>query len=80
MFRIGVGMLVLLMVSQVLVGCYNWFWFEIDGVNVSVVFNQEDVEWLWIGLFEQCEEIFVCGLGVGSVEQCWLLLLLVGYV
>ncbi|WP_447898133.1 Gfo/Idh/MocA family protein [Stenotrophomonas sepilia] len=69
MFRTGAGTLASLTVSQVSAGRHNRLWFEIDGANASVAFNQEDAERLWIGLPEQREEIFVRGPGAGSAEQ-----------
>ncbi len=66
MFRTGAGTLASLTVSQVSAGRHNRLWFEIDGANASVAFNQEDAERLWIGRPEQREEIFVRG----GCRQC----------
>ncbi|MBK0024851.1 Gfo/Idh/MocA family oxidoreductase [Stenotrophomonas sp. S48] len=69
MFRTGAGTLASLTVSQVSAGRHNRLWFEIDGANASVAFNQEDPERLWIGRPDQREETFVRGPGAGSDEQ-----------
>lgn len=69
MFRTGAGTLASLTVSQVSAGRHNRLWFEIDGANASVAFNQEDPERLWIGRPDQREETFVRGPGAGSAEQ-----------
>lgn len=69
MFRTGAGTLASLTVSQVSAGRRNRLWFEIDGAQASVAFDQEDPERLWIGLPDQREEVFVRGPGAGSAEQ-----------
>jgi predicted dehydrogenase len=79
MFRTGAGTLASLTVSQVSAGRRNRLWFEIDGANASVAFNQEDAERLWIGLPDQREEIFVRGPGAGSAEQRRLSVLPAGH-
>ena len=38
-----------LTVSQVSPGRKNRLWIEVDAANSSVVFDQEDADWLWIG-------------------------------
>ncbi|KGM25196.1 Gfo/Idh/MocA family protein [Stenotrophomonas maltophilia] len=79
MFRTGAGTLASLTVSQVSAGRQNRLWFEIDGANASVAFNQEDAERLWIGLPDQREEIFVRGPGAGGAEQRRLSVLPAGH-
>ncbi|MBB5877502.1 Gfo/Idh/MocA family oxidoreductase [Xanthomonas sp. 3498] len=69
MLRTGAGTLASLTVSQVSAGRRNRLWFEIDGAQASVAFDQEDAERLWIGRPDQREEIFVRGPGAGSAEQ-----------
>jgi predicted dehydrogenase len=69
LFKTGNGTLASLTVSQVSAGRRNRLWFEIDGAQASVAFDQEDSERLWIGLPDQREEIFVRGPGAGSAEQ-----------
>lgn len=69
LFKTGNGTLASLTVSQVSAGRRNRLWFEIDGSQASVAFDQEDSERLWIGLPDQREEIFVRGPGAGSAEQ-----------
>ncbi|TQM12147.1 putative dehydrogenase [Pseudoxanthomonas sp. 3HH-4] len=69
LFKTGNGTLASLTVSQVSAGRRNRLWFEIDGAQASVAFDQEDSERLWIGLPNQREEIFVRGPGAGSAEQ-----------
>ena len=36
-------------ISQISAGRKNRLWFEIDGANASVAFNQEEAERLWVG-------------------------------
>ncbi|MFL0335104.1 Gfo/Idh/MocA family protein [Stenotrophomonas maltophilia] len=79
LFRTGAGTLASLTVSQVSAGRRNRLWFEIDGANASVAFNQEDAERLWIGLPDQREETFVRGPGAGSAEQRRLSVLPTGH-
>ncbi|HDS1148139.1 MULTISPECIES: Gfo/Idh/MocA family protein [Stenotrophomonas] len=79
LFRTGAGTLASLTVSQVSAGRRNRLWFEIDGANASVAFNQEDAERLWIGLPDQREETFVRGPGAGSAEQRRLSVLPAGH-
>ena len=79
MFRTRAGTLASLTVSQVSAGRRNRLWFEIDGANASVAFDQEDAERLWIGLPDQREEIFVRGPGAGSAEQRRLSVLPAGH-
>ncbi|UYK83432.1 Gfo/Idh/MocA family oxidoreductase [Xanthomonas sacchari] len=69
MLRTGAGTLASLTVSQVSAGRRNRLWFEIDGAQASVAFDQEDAERLWIGRPDQREEVFVRGPGAGSAEQ-----------
>ena len=69
LFKTGNGTLASLTVSQVSAGRRNRLWFEIDGAQASVAFDQEDSERLWIGRPDQREEIFVRGPGAGSAEQ-----------
>lgn len=79
MFRTGAGTLASLTVSQVSAGRHNRLWFEIDGAQASVAFNQEDAERLWVGRPDQREEIFVRGPGAGSAEQRRLSVLPAGH-
>jgi len=79
MFRTGAGTLASLTVSQVSAGRHNRLWFEIDGAQASVAFNQEDAERLWVGLPDQREEVFVRGPGAGSAEQRRLSVLPAGH-
>ena len=79
MFRTGAGTLASLTVSQVSAGRRNRLWFEIDGANASIAFDQEDAERLWIGLPDQREEIFVRGPGAGTAEQRRLSVLPAGH-
>ncbi|WP_447592430.1 Gfo/Idh/MocA family protein [Stenotrophomonas rhizophila] len=79
MFRTGAGTLASLTVSQVSAGRHNRLWFEIDGAQASVAFNQEDAERLWIGRPDQREEVFVRGPGAGSAEQRRLSVLPAGH-
>lgn len=79
MFKTGAGTLASLTVSQVSAGRHNRLWFEIDGAQASVAFNQEDAERLWVGRPDQREEIFVRGPGAGSAEQRRLSVLPAGH-
>ncbi len=79
MFRTGAGTLASLTVSQVSAGRHNRLWFEIDGAQASVAFNQEDAERLWVGRPDQREEMFVRGPGAGSAEQRRLSVLPAGH-
>jgi len=79
MFRTGAGTLASLTVSQVSAGRHNRLWFEIDGAQASVAFNQEDAERLWVGRPDQREETFVRGPGAGSAEQRRLSVLPAGH-
>ncbi|ALN88130.1 oxidoreductase, NAD-binding Rossmann fold family protein [Lysobacter capsici] len=79
MFKTAGGTLASLTVSQVSAGRRNRLWFEIDGAQASVAFDQEDSERLWIGLPDQREEIFVRGPGAGSSEQRRLSVLPAGH-
>jgi len=69
LFKTEGGTLASLTVSQVSAGRKNRLWFEIDGAQASVVFDQEDCERLWMGFPDQREEVFVRGPGAGSAEQ-----------
>ncbi|MGS1076930.1 Gfo/Idh/MocA family protein [Pseudoxanthomonas beigongshangi] len=79
LFKTGNGTLASLTVSQVSAGRRNRLWFEIDGAQASVAFDQEDSERLWIGLPDQREEIFTRGPGAGSAEQRRLSVLPAGH-
>lgn len=48
-FRGTNGIIGSLTVSQVSPGRKNRLWLEVDGSRSSVVFNQEEAEWLWLG-------------------------------
>ncbi|MGA2529943.1 MAG: Gfo/Idh/MocA family oxidoreductase [Acidimicrobiales bacterium] len=48
-FRASDGVVGSLTVSQVSPGRKNRLWIEIDGAQSSLVFDQENSEWLWIG-------------------------------
>lgn len=79
LFKTANGTLASLTVSQVSAGRRNRLWFEIDGAQASVAFDQEDSERLWIGLPDQREEIFTRGPGAGSAEQRRLSVLPAGH-
>ncbi|MET0289310.1 MAG: Gfo/Idh/MocA family oxidoreductase [Pseudoxanthomonas sp.] len=79
MLKTGRGTLASLTVSQVSAGRKNRLWFEIDGANASVAFDQEDSERLWIGLPDQREVTFVRGPAAGSDEQRRLSVLPAGH-
>jgi predicted dehydrogenase len=49
MFETDHGASGTLVISQVSAGRKNRLWFELDGANQSVVFDQEHAEYLWIG-------------------------------
>ncbi len=49
MFETDRGAMGTLVVSQVSAGRKNRLWFELDGANQAVVFDQEHAESLWIG-------------------------------
>ena len=48
-FRAGDGVMGTLTVSQVSPGRKNRLWIEVDGARSSIVFDQENAEWLWLG-------------------------------
>jgi predicted dehydrogenase len=48
-FRATSGIVGTLTVSQVSPGRKNRLWLEVDAAEASVVFNQENAEWLWLG-------------------------------
>ena len=48
-FKASDGVVGSLTVSQVSPGRKNRLWIEVDGARSSVVFDQENSEWLWIG-------------------------------
>ena len=48
-FRASDDVIGSLTVSQVSAGRKNRLWVEVDGARSSVVFDQEDAEWLWLG-------------------------------
>ena len=48
-FRASDGVVGSLTVSQVSPGRKNRLWIEVDGTRSSVVFDQENAEWLWVG-------------------------------
>ncbi len=49
LFRATGGVVGTLTVSQVSAGRKNRLWFQVDGSDASVAFDQENPEWLWIG-------------------------------
>jgi len=56
-FRATGGVMGTLTVSQVSPGRKNRLWLEVDAAEASVVFDQENAEWLWIGRREASEQI-----------------------
>jgi predicted dehydrogenase len=48
-FRATGGIMGTLTVSQVSPGRKNRLWLEVDAADASVVFDQENAEWLWLG-------------------------------
>jgi len=48
-FRATGGIIGTLTVSQVSPGRKNRLWLEVDAAEASVVFDQENAEWLWLG-------------------------------
>ncbi|MFM0738806.1 Gfo/Idh/MocA family oxidoreductase [Paraburkholderia xenovorans] len=67
-FRSGNGVLANLTVSQVSAGRKNRLWFEVDGADSSVVFDQEEPERLWVGLRDHTR-LLVRDPSRGSAEQ-----------
>lgn len=68
LFRTQAGVLTTLTVSQVSAGRKNRLWFEIDGANASLVFDQEEPEKLWLGERDSTR-LFVRDPSRGSAEQ-----------
>jgi predicted dehydrogenase len=68
LFRTVTGVLTTLTVSQVSAGRKNRLWFEIDGANASLVFDQEEPEKLWLGERDSTR-LFVRDPSRGSAEQ-----------
>jgi len=68
LFNTARGVLVSLAVSQVSAGRKNRLWFEIDGAESSIVFDQEDAERLWVGT-RDATTLFVRDPTRGSAEQ-----------
>jgi predicted dehydrogenase len=68
LFKTHSGVLVNLTVSQVSAGRKNRLWFEIDGAQASVVFDQEEPERLWLAR-TRSTELLVRDPNTGSAEQ-----------
>jgi predicted dehydrogenase len=68
LFTTARGVFVSLAVSQVSAGRKNRLWFEMDGADASVVFDQEDAERLWVGT-RDAATLFVRDPTRGSAEQ-----------
>ena len=58
LLRTESGVMATLTISQVSAGRKNRLWFEIDGANESVTFDQELSEQLWLGRREGMEMLF----------------------
>jgi len=56
-FRATGGVIGTLTVSQVSPGRKNRLWLEVDAAEASVVFDQENAEWLWLGRRQAGEQI-----------------------
>lgn len=56
-FRATGGIMGTLTVSQVSPGRKNRLWLEVDAADASVVFDQENAEWLWLGRRSAGEQI-----------------------
>ncbi|MEB2545612.1 Gfo/Idh/MocA family protein [Burkholderia cenocepacia] len=68
LFTTAHGVPVSLAVSQVSAGRKNRLWFEMDGAEASVVFDQEDAERLWVGT-RDAATLLVRDPTRGSAEQ-----------
>ena len=68
LLRTRTGTLATLTISQVSAGRKNRLWFELDGANCSLVFDQETPEQLWIGR-QDAVEIRVKDPSRGAPEQ-----------
>ncbi|MGP4009067.1 Gfo/Idh/MocA family protein [Streptomyces sp. 4N124] len=68
LLRTGDGVLGTLTVSQVSAGRKNRLWFELDGVDGSAVFDQENPETAWLGA-EDGARVIVRDPNHGSPEQ-----------
>ncbi len=68
-----------LTISQVSAGRKNRLWFEIDGAQKSVIFDQEQPEQLWLGRRDGME-MLVRDPSRGSAEQRRLAVLPPGHV
>ncbi len=68
LLRTRQGVLATLTVSQVSAGRKNRLWFEIDGANSSLVFDQEEPERLWVGSRDSTR-LLVRDPSRGSAEQ-----------
>ncbi|WP_321804013.1 Gfo/Idh/MocA family oxidoreductase [Burkholderia sp. BCC1993] len=68
LFTTACGVPVSLAVSQVSAGRKNRLWFEMDGAEASVVFDQEDAERLWVGT-RDAATLLVRDPTRGSAEQ-----------
>ncbi|GGP24799.1 Gfo/Idh/MocA family protein [Silvimonas amylolytica] len=68
LLRTDKGTLATLTISQVSAGRKNHLWFEIDGMNESLTFNQEEPERLWVGQ-RDAMQLFVKDPSQGSAEQ-----------
>lgn len=68
LLRTNKGTLATLTISQVSAGRKNRLWFEIDGQNESLIFDQEEPERLWLGK-RDAMQLLVKDPGLGSAEQ-----------
>lgn len=65
-------------ISQVAPGRKNRLWFEIDGADQSLVFDQEIPDQLWVGQ-RDCTKLYVKDPSQGSAEQRRLAILPAGH-
>lgn len=79
LLRTQSGVMATLTISQVSAGRKNRLWFEIDGSQKSVIFDQEQPEQLWIGRRDGME-MLVRDPSRGSAEQRRLAVLPAGHV
>ncbi|HEY7014426.1 MAG TPA: Gfo/Idh/MocA family oxidoreductase [Streptosporangiaceae bacterium] len=67
-FRATGGIVGTLTVSQVSPGRKNRLWLEVDAAEASVVFDQENTEWMWLGR-RSAAEMIARGNGSGPGPQ-----------
>jgi predicted dehydrogenase len=79
LLRTSAGVMATLTISQVSAGRKNRLWFEIDGAQKSVIFDQEQPEQLWLGRRDGME-MLVRDPSRGSAEQRRLAVLPPGHV